>query len=185
MFWSMLIRPIRVPIIPQAGPMEATSCQNPIFALWRPSTLLSSVSSIPRTNSGSVPSTIKRIPFFKNGSSRSAAASSKESRPSLRATLDNSIILLIICGVSIDGTLNTSLILFNPPKKSDMLLDARIQQNAPPNVIIAEFKCKKLKMAATPSSPVTIPKIIRPIHAIKPITDAISMKNTYLFSLAM
>ena len=39
------------------------------------------------------------------------------------------------CGVSIDGTLKMSLILFNPPRKSDMLLDAITQQKAPPKVM--------------------------------------------------
>jgi len=74
---------------------------------------------IPRTSSGSVPSTINRIPFFKKASSKSAAASSKESNPSFLATFDSSIILEMICGVSSAGVLKIRRKLFKPAKKSD------------------------------------------------------------------
>ena len=74
--FNMLIRPIRVPIIPQAGPMAARPSQKLMILLCGLSIQLRSVSRILVTSSWSVPSTISIIPFFRNSSSMSDAASS-------------------------------------------------------------------------------------------------------------
>ena len=179
---NIITRPTRVPIIPHAGPIEPKVSQNPILSLCLPSILTSSVSRIPLTSSGSVPSTIRRIPFFIKASSRSLAASSKERSPSFLATLDRSIILVIISGILADSVLKIKVKLFSPPMKSGNVTDAIVAMNEPPKVISMDGGSTKNPIAAIPSSPDTIPNITSPRHATIPIKDAIST-STHPFYL--
>ena len=102
------------------------------------------------------------------------AASSSERSPSFLATLDNSIIFVIISGTLTLTVLNTKVKLLSPPMKSDMLTDAIVAQKAPPKVIRADDGLIKKPIAAKPSSPDTIPNIKSIKHATRPIKDAIS-----------
>ena len=160
--------------------MVATSSQKLILDLCRSFILISSVSIIARTSSGSVPSTTSKIPFFKNSSSRSPAASSSESNPSFLATLDKSIILRIIAVTSKEVVLIAREKLFRPPTKSAIVVEASIAAKAPPNVMIAEEASKKYLTPPTPAL-LMIPKITMPKHKIKPNNDAISKIFTFLF----
>ncbi len=114
--------------------------QKAIFCLCLPSVLTSSVSKIPLTNSGSVPSTIRRIPFFRKSSSISAAISSKESNPSFLATLDKLIIFWMISGVSIADFFMIRENDFNPLTKSFIVPDANTTEKAPPIVMRIDLK---------------------------------------------
>ena len=120
---------------------------------------------------------MSRIPFLRKASSISEAASSSESRPSLRATLERSMIFLIISGAFNAGGLKIRVILFNPPMKSGMVLDIMIAQNAPPNVMIADCASRKLMIApkSTPFLPYTIPNTIIKKHMSIPNNDAKSI----------
>ncbi len=141
MLFNILTKPIKVPIIPQAGPNSAHFSQKPIIFLCLSSRHVSSVSRIPRTSSGSVPSTISIIPFFRKGSSTSFEASSKARRPSFLATLAKSIIFVITAPGSMDCSLKTIDALFNPVRKSGNLYEANVPATEPPIVIMTDGVC--------------------------------------------
>ena len=143
MLLSIHTRPTSVPIIPHAGPMAPIVSQNPDLSLCLLSMLFISVSRIPRTSSGSVPSTMSIIPFFIKSSSRFPAASSRERSPSFLATFESSIIFVIISGTLTLTCLKISVILFKPPTKFAILTDIIVAKTDPPNVISADAGSRK------------------------------------------
>ena len=85
MVFSMLIKPIRVPTMPNAGETAEALSYMAAAALCRSDMHSMSFSRVARTRSGSLASTISMIACLKKGSSCSLAFSSRASRPSLRA----------------------------------------------------------------------------------------------------
>ena len=133
---------------------------------------------MPLTSSGSVPSTIRRIPFFINSSSNVPATSSKARSPSFLATLDNSIILLIVSAGSSLGSLNAVPTLFKLLIESFKVYDVTSDDNEPPNVIINDGKSMKLSVSADAPPLCIIPKIVIASPTTNPIIVAISIAYT-------
>ena len=177
----MLISPISVPIIPQAGPISAHFSQTEITLLCRSSRHIRSVSRIARTSSGSVPSTTSKIPFFRNSSSRPLAASSSASSPSFRPTFARSMIDLMISEGSYFFSLNISIKDFRPFKKAGSLKHASVDPIEPPIVIATDGISMKFRNASMlpplfiiPNTTIASPKRIPP-------NDAISIQCTFQF----
>jgi len=176
-FLSMLIRPISVPIIPHAGPNSAHFSQNAITFLCLSSIQDRLVSMMPRTSSGSVPSTTSITPFFIKSSSISLAASSNASNPSFLATFERSMIFLIVSAGSSAFSLKVSVIPFSPLMKSGNLCAASTPEIEPPTVMMIDaestmfFKASNPPLLKTPNTNITAPSII-------PAKDAISISST-------
>ena len=176
-FLSMLIRPISVPIIPHAGPNSAHFSQNAITFLCLSSIQDRLVSMMPRTSSGSVPSTTSITPFFIKSSSISLAASSNASKPSFLATFERSMIFLIVSAGSSAFSLKVSVIPFSPLMKSGNLCAASTPEIEPPTVMMIDaestmfFKASNPPLLKTPNTNITAPSII-------PAKDAISISST-------
>ena len=132
---------------------------------------------MPRTSSGSVPSTTSITPFFIKSSSISLAASSNASKPSFLATFERSMIFLIVSAGSSAFSLKVSVIPFSPLMKSGTLCAASTPEIEPPTVMMIDagstmfFKASNPPLLKTPNTNITAPSII-------PAKDAISISST-------
>ena len=179
MSFNISTRPIRVPIIPQAGPSSPHFSQKLILFLCLASIHVKSVSKMPRTNSGSVPSTTSMMPFFRKSSSIPFAASSNASKPSFLAVFDKSIIFLITCDGSCTSSLNVKVILLIPPMKSGNLLEPNVPEIEPPSVIIIDARSNILINPATPEPLDNTPNTNITTPSNIPAIEAISTFSTY------